>query len=107
MHWMLLVTGAFKGGANIREAIGDELATYDGIFGESVTEVHFKSVPTLQIPPCATAHLDVTIFSAANVQNVGGLEGGTAMPAPSQYKQPRSLHSENSFFSQRSRWVQF
>src|ERR1700722_6997347 len=39
---MPFVTGAFKGGANIRDAIGAELAPYDGIFGESITEVHFK-----------------------------------------------------------------
>lgn len=78
--------------------MGDELLEYGGIACVVVTAEHSKPVPTAQIVRFATAHFAVTAFSGAKVQKPTGSVGGSCTPAPSQYRHPCMLHSENSFF---------
>jgi hypothetical protein len=78
--------------------MGEEFSVYEGIVCVVAAAEHFKVVPTVQIVPFATAHVAVTAFSGAKVQKLIGSVGGSCIPAPSQYKHPWELHSENSCF---------
>lgn len=68
--------------------MGEELSVYGGIVCVVAAAAHFKVVPTVQIVPLATAHVEVAAFSGAKVQKVIGSVGGSGTPAPSQYKHP-------------------